>query len=209
VEKCYVFFDIETARQAQEILSMEKPPIISIYAQAVVAETGELLGKPFDEKIKFRIDRADQKVLDLIHYSEEDWQTAKPPAMVADMFSAYVKQYAWVERTGKNGKFYNAVLAGHNIKLFDVPVLLQWYRGLAKHYSRSFFINTWYSPSIDTLHMATAYEAVTNVFHISNKLDQLCEKCGIILPEHHTAKDDTLASIALWKKLKSMFLSLS
>lgn len=208
MRKTYLFFDIEVARDAREVLSMEKPPVIWIFAQAVDAETGEYVGGPFNEKIQFLKDRADKKILDFINYTDDAWAAAKPPAMVANMFSAYVKKYAWFEKQGKHGKFYNAVMAGQNVRNFDVPVLLNWYRGLSTHFSKPFYINTWYYPLVDTLSMLQTYDSVTNTFASSNSLPAVCERLGIDQSQHHSAEDDCRVTIEIWRKVTEAFVTL-
>ena len=209
--KTYVFFDIETSVDARIATRMEKPPIVWIVGQAVNAETGELVGQKFDQKILFREDRADQDILELIRYKAEDWADAKPPAVVADMFSTWLRQYAWVERTSKKGSvFYNAVLAGQNVKQFDIPVIIQWYKGLCQHFNRSFWLPAWYYPYVDTLNMVQVYEGVTGLFSESNALPVVCDRLGIEFSseEHHHPYHDTMASIEIWRRISSLFVTL-
>lgn len=206
--RTYVFFDIEVSKDANKAKEMEHPPIISIFAQPVDADTGKLIDDAFFERIKFRVDRADKEILEKVHYSEELWKDAKSPKVVASMFASYLDKYKWYEKPARNGNiFKSAIMAGHNIKFFDLPVLLNWYKAVNSYFSSNIYLPTWYYPHVDTLSMLQSYDAITCQFQSSNSLSAIAKRMYIDI-NPHDPKSDTLASIDVWRKITKSFISL-
>lgn len=200
--KAYVFIDIETSVDPEAIEKMEKPPVIAISAMAVDYETLEVL-EVFNKRIKFRMDIADPKILQLIGYTDEKWADAEPPATVARQFSEWVDKYRWHTKEGQYGPYQTAIAGGHNCDGFDIPVLKKWYAALGKHYRKKFYLSIAYQPSIDTLTLARNYQLLMGEFFISNRLPNLCDKLGIEHGEHHDPLSDVRASVDLFRFFKS------
>jgi DNA polymerase III epsilon subunit-like protein len=111
-----VHFDFETGGV--------EPKHPSIQLAAVAWDSGVELGS-FEQKIAFKEADADQAALAMNHYDAAAWVDAKPPAVVAAKFAAWMRPYYAVKKTSpRTGNGYTvARLAGYNAAAFDMPRL--------------------------------------------------------------------------------------
>jgi DNA polymerase III epsilon subunit-like protein len=193
-----LFFDIETSVGAEKALN-DKGAIVQIAAIATDYDFNPL--ETFEVKIKFRMDRADPKILRLIGYTDEKWKNAKPILEAAHLFLNFVSRYACVRVNRWDGPKQLAILAGHNIRRFDIPMILMWYANVSKFYNKEFFFPGSYSPSLDTLTMLDLYGLTRQEFFPSGRLTDLCKEFDIEV-ERHEGFSDTEASRQLAKILR-------
>lgn len=99
-----------------------------------------------------------------------------------------------VNRFDPKNKF---VLAGKNIKTFDIPFLRKWFERNDDDYYGSWF---WY-PCIDIENYFAELLAYENVILKNYKIETLCEFFDIELKAHEFAKDDIYATREIYRKI--------
>jgi len=181
-----IIFDLETSITAPIAVLNKKPPIISIAALAIDFDFQPL--EWFEKRIKFRMDRADKTILNLIYYSDEKWEKAEHPLQVAKEFLLFLQKYMWLERTTKAiyKKYQSTIAVGHNIKHFDLPVLFNWYAALNELYpTAKLQLPLGFTPTLDTLQLAEIWSLKNADYPPSYRLPHLCYHYGLEVKEHH------------------------
>lgn len=186
-----VFFDFETGGV------QDHHPNIQLAAIAVRDESGEELGS-FEQKICFNEAEAQPEALKLNGYDPEVWKReARPSDEVARAFSAWLKPFTCVERTGRSGPYYVARLAGHNAATFDMPRLRRMFEESRLFLPCEFFVR-------DTLQRALWYFDEGGVQPKSLKLTELCQHFQIPTDGAHDALTDVRLCIALSRALRGV-----
>lgn len=112
-----IYLDLETGGT--------QPHHPTIQLAAVAMDGASELGA-FSQNITFDVSACDPEALALNHYTPEAWADAVPPAVAASRFAAWLRPFADVTKTSKQGKPYQvARLAGYNITAFDGPRVRQ------------------------------------------------------------------------------------
>lgn len=99
-----------------------------------------------------------------------------------------------VDRFDKKNKF---VLAGKNIKTFDIKFLRKWFERNDDNYYGSWF---WY-PCIDIENYLAELLVYENIILKNYKIETLCEYFDIELKAHISAYDDIVATREIYKKI--------
>lgn len=200
----YIFFDLETSTEAKTILS-GIGEIIQIGAKAVTCDTLRVV-EEFEIKVAFSEATADKWILDKVHYDQLTWlNEAFPMERAHAIFSDFVEKYAWFPQESGSRTYVNAIMGGHNVKAFDLPVLLDWEKrhlNLNAGKMQIKRISTSYSPTIDTLTMVQTLSFISGQWFPTYKLKDLCDYYGIELLNWHEALSDVQASIELAKVVR-------
>jgi len=168
-----VFFDTETSG-----LLDYKHEIIQIGAISGNSE--------FEVKLRFDMDKADPKALEMNCYNEDVWaEEAVDPEEAMNAFSEFLEDFKFVGKVGKkSGKPYKvARLVGHNASTFDKGFMMALYRTYDAFMPFEFKI--W-----DTQQLAMW--SLPDAEH--HKLEVLCEYYNIDIGNAHDALADAIAT---------------
>jgi DNA polymerase III alpha subunit (gram-positive type) len=199
----YIFFDLETSTEANKALN-GIGAVIQLAAVAVTVDTLKVVDT-LERKILFREKEADKWILDLVHYDPKVWEEEGRPAWdVLQEFAKFTNRFCWYPRQRRGNEIYHAILAGHNVSKFDIPVLLNWEKRLHDYYRPDRYtpIAASYSPSLDTLSLAQSWSFKNDLWFPNYKLKNLCDYFEVELTNWHEALSDVYASVNLAKKLK-------
>ena len=117
------------------------------------------------------------------------------PKTAIKLFSQFLSRHATMMKISKAGKPYNvAVLAGHNVSIFDLPFIQSWYKRLGEFPPYDFF-------ALDTLQMALQAKLLMGIPYPDLKLKTLCQYHGLANDQTHDALDDIYLTVALARAL--------
>ena len=194
--KGIVWFDIETPVEASDALLYEGSAIAQI---ASIVTDFEL--NPIDQrdiKVLFKVSEANPLILQKIGYSKRVWDNeAYMPNKAAEKFVEFVSQYACVTKVNYRGPYQSCILAGHNIRSFDIPLIIKWYKMINEHYGLNLYFPGSTNPSFDTRSLIGLYGFLRKEFFPSEALTYLCERFDIKLGERHNALDDLNKTIEI------------
>ena len=191
--KYVIFIDLETGGP-----DPTKHAITEMSAIAVDFETLNIVDE-FYERIKFKVENADPKALEVQHYDPADWVDAALPADACDGLTEFAKRYASVEMTSARGRKYHVAQPAYYNAAFDGQFLIEWYKRLGAFMPIAF--RGWCTLQRTMWHFA---ERPWLTPPPSYKLAEVCESLGIEITQAHTAADDNRASIELYKHLRSV-----
>ena len=180
-----VFYDLETGG-----LDPELHPIIQIAAVAVNKDWQTT--ETFERKIKFDLDIASPKALEVNSYDEESWRKACEPEKAKVEFSGFLRRNASLSMKSRAGKKYKvAELAGHNVTRFDQPFLEKWFSGdfLPASYQQ-----------LDTLILAAWWRRAKGL-STDLKLSTLGQHFGLDVSKAHDALEDVVLNIEVARKI--------
>lgn len=192
-----VFVDIETTD-----LDPQTAEPIQIAAIAVNSKTLEPV-EQFEVKIQFDVYAANKKALERNCYTPEGWAKALVNVEAIRLFTFFLEKHATWERTSQKGTNYvTTELAGHNIALYDGPLLMAWYKRLDQFLPAA----AWVTGPIDTMQMARAIAWARGEDWGRFRLDDLCARFKIPLKHAHDAMDDVMATVELARHLRTFVM---
>lgn len=172
-----IFVDLETSG-----FDIERHQIIQI--SAVDCFTGE----KFNRYVRFNIEFANHRALEINHYSEqkslwEKYGVTQKKAFYA--FQEWLSKRAYYTRTNKDGKDFNtSLIAGHNLACFDMTFLREW---------ECMFSD---SLNIDYVFYDTLYLARWTLLQLnSHSLESLCKYYKIETKGLHDSMEDVLCNV--------------
>ena len=171
-----VYFDLETSGLSPY------SEITQIAAIAVDWHTSEK--SVFETKLKFDVERANERALEINHYSPEAWADAPAQAKGLELFANFLRNHTTLKKYSKRGNIYMvAQLVGHNAAAFDFPIL-----------SNSFRRNKLFLPADyhirDTLQLAFIYSDLLGVAFDDYKLVTFAKYFNCLEDNAHDALVD-------------------
>ena len=169
-----VFVDLETSG-----FDTERQDIIQV--SAVDCFTGE----KFNEYVRFKINEANPRALELNSYDEDLWdEKAISQRRAFYTFQDWLSKRRYCIRKKNEEEYQTTILAGHNIGCFDIPFLREWeYR-----FSESLKIDY---AHYDTLPLARWILPELD----SHSLESLCKFYKLESKGMHDSLTDTLLNI--------------
>lgn len=186
--KPIVMFDLETSG-----LELDHE-IIQIGAVAV---QGDRILDKFELKLRFDVEKADPKALELNGFAAENWVLAAFPEPACQAFARWLKPYCHIEKqSARTGNTYKvARLGGYNAAVFDAPRLQQLFK------NNDVFLPADYGV-LDVLHLARWYYELNPDCRPENlKLATVCAAFDIPLENAHDALSDVIATAKLAQAL--------
>ena len=158
----------------------------------------EIEGEIFEEclfKVRpFPQDLISQQALDITGHTKEEIMSFEEPYKVKkkifDIFNKYVDKY------DKSDKF---ILAGYNIRSFDFPIFIEWFKKMDEKYFGSYID---FKTKLDVLALLENMR-VAGVLPNTRKLKlgEVCEEFGVELNNAHSAIADIIATKELYEKI--------
>lgn len=189
-----VFFDVETSG-----LDVTKHTIIQIAAIAVEADSLQEL-EVFEKKIRFRMDRADEKALEMNSYDREAWASdALGPATVEPMLSDFLKRHSTVRMVSKkSGKEYHVAQMVAQNSDFDMKFLTAWYKRLDAFCPAGF-------RAMCTMQRALWYFTERGLTFPENfKNETLAKHFGMNTDNAHDALGDVRMTLEVYKRIRDL-----
>lgn len=196
IKQGIVWFDIETPIEANDAMLYEGSAIAQIASIVTDFELNKI--DQTDIKVLFKLSEANPLILQKIGYSKDVWaKEAYMPDVAATLFRDFVSQYACVTKVNHRGPYQSCILAGHNIRSFDIPLMIKWYKMINEHYGTTLYFPGSTNPSFDTRSLIGLYGFLRKEFFSSEALTYLCERFDINLGERHNALDDLEKTIEI------------
>lgn len=189
-----VFVDIETGG-----LDPSRHPIIQLAAVASDESMSPI--EHFECKIDFDLSQADADALSKNNYNAERWKIEAVEVQAAiNRFSSFLKRHSDVEMISKKtGKpYYVAQLIGHNAPTFDAIFIQNLWRCNDRFLPASYRV-------LCTMQRAMFYFFERPQINPPKdfKLGSLCEYFKVPLTEAHDAKNDVMATLALYGAIRN------
>jgi len=184
-----VFVDVETSG-----LDPRRYEITQIAAAAV---SDWVVVDAFECKLRFDIEKADSRALEINHYDSVVWAgKAISPSMAKFSFDCFLRKYADKEHV----RGWDCRIGAHNAP-FDMSFVKQLYKQNPYYHSDGSLLGLDAVIEIDTLKLARQYFKDKKVGPLSYKLGDLCDFFEIKYDKRHEAMADVLATVKLAKVL--------
>ena len=176
-----IFLDLETSG-----FDPEQHEIIQV--SAVDTYNGER----FNEYVRFHVNWANSRALEVNHYDEKVWeQKAVSQKQAFYNLKEWLSRRKYYNRKTKNGDTFEvALIAGHNLQAFDSLFVREWEcmfcdeLGIDYAYYDTLQLARWVLPGLE-----------------SHSLESLCKYYGIETKALHNSLQDVLANIKIAYKL--------
>ena len=186
MNKKFLYYDLETTGLTKEHGIVEIGGLIDIDGEII--ETFNFKVKPFED------DLIDEKALEVTNLTREEIETFEDPLVVKDKLLEIFDKY--INKFKKSDKF---ITFGFNNRVFDFPMLINWFNKCDEKYLGSYIS---YKQKFDTLAFLENMRIMKLLPHSTNtKLGEVCEEYGVDLKNAHSALDDIIATRELTYKL--------